>query len=111
MSVPAELGRFAASKFADSQQLGSKLLAFAVVMPVVHAALGIIIAHGIRMSQGGAIILGTLAASASYIAAPAAVGLALPDAHPGYLTCSLAITYPINIVIGLPLYGAFARWV
>jgi hypothetical protein len=61
------------------------------------------------VSQGGAVVLGTLAASASYIAAPAAVRLALPEANPGYyLTCSLAITFPFNIVLGLPLYQAMA---
>jgi hypothetical protein len=55
-------------------------------------------------------VLGTLAASASYIAAPAAVRLALPAANPGfYLTASLGITFPFNLVIGLPLYAALAR--
>lgn len=54
-------------------------------------------------------ILGTLAASASYIAAPAAVRLALPQANPGlYLTASLAITFPFNVSVGLPLYQAMA---
>ncbi len=80
-------------------------------MPVVHGAVGIALAHAAGLSQGGAIVLGTLAASASYIAAPAAVRLALPEANPGYyLTCSLAITFPFNIVVGLPLYGAMAHW-
>ena len=106
-----ELGRLAASKIGDFRQVGVKLAAFAIGMPVLHAALGITLAHAIGVSQGGAIILGTLAASASYIAAPAAVRLALPDANPGYyLTCSLAITFPFNIVIGLPLYSAMAGW-
>jgi len=67
--------------------------------------------YPLGFSQGGAINLGTLAASASYIAAPAAVRLALPEANPGYyLTCSLAITFPFNIAIGLPLDGARASW-
>ena len=106
-----ELGRLAASKIGDFRYVGLKLAVFAIAMPVVHAALGIALAHAIGLSQGGAVILSTLAASASYIAAPAAVRLALPEANPGYyLTCSLAITFPFNIVVGLPLYSAMATW-
>ncbi len=91
--------------------VGFRLAAFAVIMPVIHAVLGISIAYATGLSQGGALILGTLAASASYIAAPAAVRLTLPEANPGYyLTCSLAITFPFNIVLGLPLYGLMTRW-
>ena len=102
-----ELGRLAASRAGAFRQVGLRLAAFALVMPVLHAVLGIAVAHATGMSQGGALILGTLAASASYIAAPAAVRLALPDADPGYyLTCSLAITFPFNIALGIPLYGA-----
>ena len=70
------------------------------------AALGVAVACATGLSAGGALILATLAASASYIAAPAAVRLALPEASPGlYLTCSLAITFPFNLVVGIPLYG------
>lgn len=105
------LGQLAASKLDDFRQVGVKLGLFAIAVPVVHAALGIGLAHLAGLSQGGAVILGTLAASASYIAAPAAVRLALPEANPGYyLTCSLAITFPFNIVAGLPLYVAMAAW-
>ena len=104
-----ELGRLAGSKIREFQQVGLKLAVFAIVGPIAHAMLGIVIAYVVGMSQGGAIILGALAASASYIAAPAAVRLALPDANPGYyLTCSLAITFPFNILIGLPLYSSMA---
>ena len=107
-----ELGRVAASRVGEFRQVGLRLAAFAIAMPVLHAAIGILGAQAVGMSQGGAVVLGTLAASASYIAAPAAVRLALPDANPGYyLTCSLAITFPFNIVVGLPLYAAMAQWV
>jgi len=106
-----DLGRVAASRAAEFGQVGLRLAAFAIMMPVIHALLGISVAHATGLSQGGAVILGTLAASASYIAAPAAVRLALPQANPGYyLTCSLAITFPFNIVLGLPLYSLMARW-
>lgn len=107
-----ELGRLAASRAGDFRQVGLKLAAFAIVAPVLHGLLGIAAAHAAGLSQGGAVILGTLAASASYIAAPAAVRLALPEANPGYyLTCSLALTFPFNMVLGIPTYAAMAGWI
>ncbi len=107
-----DLGRVAASRIADFGQVGWRLAGFAVAMPVAHAMLGVLVAQAAGLSEGGAVVLATLAASSSYIAAPAAVRLALPEANPGYyLTCSLAITFPFNIALGLPLYGLMARWV
>ncbi len=65
----------------------------------------------VGMSPGGAAVLGAMVGSASYIAAPAAVRLALPQASPGiYLTLSLAITFPFNLVVGIPLFLKFSRW-
>jgi hypothetical protein len=62
------------------------------------------------MGVGGAAVLGVLSASASYIAAPAAVRLALPEASPGlYLTASLGITFPFNLIIGIPLLLALSE--
>jgi hypothetical protein len=62
------------------------------------------------MGIGGAAVLGVLSASASYIAAPAAVRLALPEASPGlYLTASLGITFPFNLIIGIPLLLALSE--
>jgi hypothetical protein len=106
-----DLGRVAAGRARDFVRVGPFLAVFAVVMPVLHAGLGIAVAQATGLSLGGAIILAVLAASASYIAAPAAIRLALPEANPGYyLTASLAITFPFNIVVGLPLYAAMARY-
>lgn len=106
-----ELGRAAAERAAEFKHVGVKLACFAIAMPVLHGALGILAAHAIGLSMGGAIVLGTLAASASYIAAPAAVRLALPEANPSYyLTCSIGITFPFNIAVGLPLFVAMATW-
>lgn len=104
------LGHMAASRAGEFRKAGMVLVGFALLMPVLHAALGLGIAYAAGLSMGGAIILATLAASASYIAAPAAVQLALPEANPSlYLTCSLAITFPFNIALGLPLYQAMAQ--
>ena len=105
-----ELGRVAALGAREFRRVGVRLAAFAVVMPVVHGALGVGAAWLAGMSFGGAVVLGTLAASASYIAAPAAVRMALPQANAAFcLTCSVAITFPFNIAIGLPLYQTMAR--
>ena len=105
-----ELGRVAALGAREFRRVGVPLVAFALVMPMIHGALGVGAAWLAGMSMGGAVVLGTLAASASYIAAPAAVRLALPQANAAFcLTCSVAITFPFNIAIGLPLYQAMAR--
>jgi hypothetical protein len=107
-----ELGMLAAARLADFRRVGPFLAGFAVVMPVLHGVLGVAVGHAIGLSVGGATVLGTLAASASYIAAPAAVRLALPQANPGYyLTASLAITFPFNLTLGLPLFNALAHWI
>jgi uncharacterized protein len=106
-----ELGRMAAERIGDFRRVGARLAVFALAMPIVHAALGVLVARAAGLSEGGAVVMATLAASASYIAAPAAVRLALPEANPSYyLTCSIGITFPFNIVVGLPLYAAMAAW-
>ena len=81
------------------------LFAFGLLMPVVGAALGLVTGLLVGLSPGGVFLLAVLAASASYIAVPAAMRVALPEADPGiYLTLSLATTFPFNLTIGLPLY-------
>jgi len=95
-----------------ARALDPRLLAFAVLMPLVGAAAGIGAGWGIGLSVGGVALFGTLAASASYIAVPAAMRLALPQADAGvYLTLSVAVTFPFNIAVGIPLYIAMARMV
>lgn len=106
-----ELGLAAGRRLGDLRQAGAFLAGFAVIMPVLHGLLGIWLGRQVGLSVGGATVLGTLAASASYIAAPAAVRVALPQANPAlYLTTSLAVTFPFNVVVGIPTYFAFARW-
>jgi hypothetical protein len=100
-----EMGMVAARRFRDLRKVGGFLIAFGIIMPVVNGALGMWLGGLAGLSPGGAVVLGTLAASASYIAAPAAVRIALPQANPSYyLTASLAITFPFNLAIGIPLY-------
>lgn len=74
-------------------------------MPVISAILGIALSKLSGLSVGGATVMATLAASASYIAAPATMRMALPNANPTLsLTASLGITFPFNISLGIPLY-------
>ncbi|MBL8831554.1 MAG: sodium-dependent bicarbonate transport family permease [Rhodospirillales bacterium] len=105
-----DMGMVAARRFADFRQVGRFLAVFALAMPVLHAVAGVWLGTAVGLGPGGAAVLGVLAASASYIAAPAAVRVALPEANPGlYLTASLAITFPFNLIVGLPLCMALAR--
>lgn len=106
-----EMGMVASRRFEDLRKAGVFLFAFAILMPVLHAFLGMYLGQLIGLSRGGAFILGLLAASSSYIAAPATIRLALPQASPAlYLTSSLAITFPFNLVAGIPLYYLASSW-
>ncbi len=90
--------------------IGPRTLASGFVLPLVGAALGAVAARLVGLEQGSAALLITLAASASYIAVPAALRVALPEARPAvYLTLSLGITFPFNLTVGLPLYVWLAR--
>ena len=105
-----EMGIVAGSRLGDLKKVGPFLLAFGVLMPIVHGALGAALGVWAGLSVGGATVLATMAASASYIAAPPAVRVTLPEANPTYfLTSSLAITFPFNILAGIPLYFRIAQ--
>lgn len=105
-----DLGRLAAERAADLRAAGPFLLGFGVAAPLVNGTLGVVLGTVSGLSMGGAMLVGVLAASASYIAAPAAVRAALPQANPGYyLTASLAITFPFNLTVGIPFLYALAR--
>ena len=106
-----EVGLVTGRRLHDLKSAGWRLVAFALIMPVLHGILGAVVGKWAGLGIGGATVLATLAASASYIAAPAAVRIALPQASPAlYLTSSLAITFPFNIVLGIPLYHAFTKF-
>lgn len=105
-----EMGVVAGSRLGDLRKAGPFLLAFGTVMPVLHGALGATLGSLAGLGAGGATVLAAMAASASYIAAPPAVRLTLPEANPTYyLTSALAITFPFNILVGIPVYFEIAR--
>ncbi len=107
-----EMGITAGARLGDLKKVGPFLLGFGVIVPALHGALGAWLGSLAGLSVGGATVLGTMAASASYIAAPPAVRMTLPDANPTYyLTSSLAITFPFNLLLGIPLYYQIARLV
>ena len=90
--------------------LGLGAVGFAMLMPLVGASLGLVLGAGIGLSMGGTVLMMVLAASASYIAVPAAMRVALPEADPAiYLTLSLGVTFPFNLTLGIPLYLAAAQ--
>jgi uncharacterized protein len=104
-----EMGMVAASRLRDFAKVGGFLVAFGVLMPILSGAFGVLVGHWAGMTTGGAFVLGTMAASASYIAAPAAIRVALPQANPAYyLGSSLGITFPFNLALGIPLYFAIS---
>ena len=100
-----DMGLVSARRLGAIKQLGAFPLAFALAVPLGSASIAILLARLIGMGCGDALLFTTLCASASYIAVPAAMRMALPEANPGlYVTMSLAITFPFNIILGLPLY-------
>lgn len=106
-----EMGLVAASQASALRTSGVFLVVFAVVMPIVSALIGTVAGLLIGLSQGGTLLLATLAASASYIAAPAAMRIAIPEANPGIsITAALVITFPFNILLGIPLYDMIVRF-
>jgi len=105
-----ELGLAAGKRLRDAGKAGVRLLVLGCVIPVLHGALGVFAGIAAGLSPGGAVVLGAMAGSASYIAAPAAVRVALPGANPAYyLTLALGITFPFNLAIGIPLFQTLAE--
>jgi hypothetical protein len=104
-----EMGLIAAAQLPTLRRHGLFIVAFGVVVPLMFAVVGTVLARAIGLSPGGTVVLATLAASASYIAAPAAIRTAVPEANPALsLTAALAVTFPFNIVVGIPLYERLA---
>lgn len=104
------LGIKAGQNFGEFKKVGVPLTIASVVFPVLGGAMGAAVGSLIGLSVGGAAALAVLCASASYIAAPAAVGIALPEANGSIpITMSLGVTFPFNLLVGIPLYIWFAQ--
>lgn len=105
-----DMGATVATRFMHSGRPPFRMAIFAIVSPIIFGTFGIIAAHSIGLSIGGSAVFGIMAASASYIAAPAAVRIALPNADSGLsLGLALGITFPFNLTIGIPLAFIFSR--
>jgi hypothetical protein len=105
-----EMGMTAARKIGGFAEVGRFMTAFAVLAPISFGLVGVWCGWMIGLGLGGAFVLGAVCASASFIDAPAACRAALPEANPGiYLTASLGVTLPFNLLLGIPLYYQFAR--
>jgi len=100
-----DMGIVAARRLKAFRHTGWFLVAFGLIMPPINACLAILLAHALDIQTGNAFLLAILASSASYIAVPAALRLAVPQADPGlYIPMALAVTFPFNLVIGIPIY-------
>jgi hypothetical protein len=106
-----DMGIVAARRLGDLRRAGAFLTAFAILLPLVNAALAIPLAYVLGLSAGDAFMFTILCASASYIAVPAAMRLSIPEANPSlYVPMSLAITFPFNIIAGMPVYLAVINY-
>jgi hypothetical protein len=104
-----DMGLLVGKRLSDFGQVGKQLVMFGIYMPLIGAGIGMAAAAAIGLSVGGITLVAVLAASASYIVVPAAMRLSLPQANPAiYVTLSLAVTFPFNLVFGIPLYHAIA---
>jgi hypothetical protein len=106
-----EMGMVAARQLRDFARVGGTMVVFGVTMPLIMGLLGATLGALSGLSVGGTMILAAIAGSASYIDAPAAVRTTFPQANPGiYLTSSLGITLPFNLLVGLPVLYAYTQW-
>jgi hypothetical protein len=107
-----DMGLHAAKRLRDLRKAGVFLGFFATLGPLLFGTLGVFAGYLCGLSAGGATVLGAMTASASYIAAPAAVRISLPAANPSiYLTAAVGVTFPFNLTVGIPLFYMLARMV
>lgn len=106
-----ELGLVAGGRLGELRKYGVRIVVFAVTAPLLLAAAGALTGLALGLSTGGIALMATLAASASYIAAPTAMRMAVPEANAALsITAALGLTFPFNIVLGVPIYLEMARW-
>lgn len=107
-----EMGLIAAARAGSLRRYGPFLVAFGIVMPLFGAVVGALAGRLLGFSPGGSMMMAVLTASASYIAVPAAMRISVPEANPTLsLTASLGITFPFNVLIGIPLYWQLAEFI
>jgi uncharacterized protein len=105
-----DLGLMAARRLRDLASAGPFLIGFAILAPVINALLGVAVAGLLGLKMGDALLFAILCGSASYIAAPAALRLVVPQANPSlYVPMALGITFPFNVAVGIPLYLEILR--
>lgn len=106
-----EMGLLVARQLREVRDVGRVLVVFALVMPPINASIALGAGRLLGLGVGDLTLLAVLAGSASYIVVPAVVRYAIPEARPSrYFTMALALTFPFNIIIGIPVYYAVARW-
>jgi hypothetical protein len=105
-----DMGLIAAQRLQDLRKAGGFLIGFAVLAPLVHALVGLGISRLLGLNQGDSLLFMVLCASASYIAVPAAMRMTVPQANPSlYISTSLGVTFPFNVVVGIPIYMALVQ--
>jgi hypothetical protein len=105
-----DMGLMAARNLPQLRGKSPVLIAYAVLGPIFHASLALALAFLLNLPAGDGALLMVLAASASYIAVPAVLRYALPEANPSlYFSLSLGVTFPLNILLGIPTYTAIAQ--
>lgn len=106
-----EMGMVAAARIKEFKNDSAFLAGFAILMPLIGGAAGILVASVLDLSAGGMTLMATLGASASYIAVPAAMRTCLPEANPALsISASLGVTFPFNVVVGVPVFVAVSQW-
>ena len=100
-----DMGMVAAQRLPSLRKAGSFLIAFAILMPIFNALIGVLVARSLALNPGNALLFVVLCASASYLAVPAAMRMTVPEARSSYyISTTLGLTFPFNIVLGIPIY-------
>ena len=100
-----DMGMVAAQRLPSLKKAGSFLISFAILMPIFNALIGVLVARSLALDPGNALLFVVLCASASYLAVPAAMRMTVPEARSSYyISTTLGLTFPFNIVLGIPIY-------
>ena len=100
-----DMGMVAAQRLPSLKKAGSFLIGFAILMPIFNALIGVLVARSLALGPGNALLFVVLCASASYLAVPAAMRMTVPEARSSYyISTTLGLTFPFNIVLGIPIY-------